>query len=37
LCSVTVRWQRALEITALQVLRNAAKQLQGRETREQTA
>ena len=36
-CSVTVRWKKASETTALQALRKAAKQLQGRERPEQAA
>ncbi len=36
-CSVTVRWKKASETTALQALRKAARQLQGREAPEQAA
>jgi ParB family chromosome partitioning protein len=36
-CSVTVRWKKASETTALQALRKAAKQLQGQERPEQAA
>jgi ParB family transcriptional regulator, chromosome partitioning protein len=36
-CSVTVRWKKATDTTALQALRKAAKQLQGQERPEQAA
>jgi ParB family chromosome partitioning protein len=36
-CSVTVRWKKASETTALQALRKAAKQIQGLERPEQAA
>ena len=36
-CSVTVRWKKPSETTALQALRKAARQIQGRESPEQAA
>ena len=36
-CTIMVRWKKASETTALQALRKAAKQIQGRERPDQTA
>lgn len=36
-CSVTIRWKKASETTALQALRKATKQLHGLERPEQAA
>ena len=36
-CSITIRWKKATETTALQALRKAAKQIQGRERPDRAA
>jgi hypothetical protein len=36
-CSVTIRWKKASETTALQAVRKAVRQLQGQERPEQAA